>query len=244
MTAVAHKMDEAEAAGQRPGGSGSRHRRDDGGSGSRQRRDDAGSGSRQRRCILSGEVMPGDRLIRFVAAPDGQVVPDIGDKLPGRGLWVTATRDAVLAAAKKNVFARAAKAHVTAGSDLADRTERALVSRMLGDLGLARRSGALLLGFDNILRALEGPRPPAVMIEAGDGSADGKRKLYNAAHARGLKPEVVEGLTSAELGLALGRENVIHAAVQPGGLAERLICDGKRLRGFRTAMPAGSERDL
>jgi uncharacterized protein len=245
MTDVAHDIsDEEEAVRRSTAGFSLPVRHNDSGSRSRERRDDGGSGSRQRRCILSGEVMPDERLIRFVAAPDGQVVPDVGDKLPGRGLWVTATRDAVLAAAKKNVFARAAKAHVTAGPDLADRTEKALVARLLGDLGLARRSGALVLGFDNVLRALEGPRPPALMIEARDGSADGKRKLTNAAHARGLKPEVVEGLTGAELGLALGRENVIHAAVQPGGLAERLICDGKRLRGFRTVMPAGNERDL
>ena len=195
---------------------------------------------RQRRCIVSGEVMPDSRLIRFVAAPDGRVVPDVAAKLPGRGLWVTATRAAINQAVEKKLFARAAKANVAADIDLADRTEKALAARMLGDLGLARRSGALVLGFDNVVRALDGPRPPSVMVEASDGSGDGKRKLYNAAHARGLKPQLVECLTSAELGLALGRENVIHAAVQPGGLAERLTFDAGRLQGFR---PAGNERD-
>ena len=210
------------------------------GSGSRQRHDDGGSGSRQRRCIVSGEVMPDSRLIRFAAAPDGQVVPDAAAKLPGRGLWVTATRAAITQAVEKKLFARAAKANVTADTGLAHRAEQALVARMLGDLGLARRSGALVLGFDNVLRAFDGARPPALVVEASDGSGDGKRKLYNAAHARGLKPQLVECLTSAELGLALGRENVIHAAVQPGGLAERLIFDAERLQGFR---PAGNERD-
>lgn len=195
---------------------------------------------RERRCIVSGEVMPDSQLVRFVAAPDGQVVPDVAAKLPGRGLWVTATRKAVTLAVEKKLFARAAKANVTAAADLAERTEKALVTRMLGDLGIARRSGALVLGFDNVLRALDSARPPAVLIEAIDGSGDGKRKLYNAAHARGMKPQVLECLTSAELGLALGRENVIHAAVQPGGLAERLIFDAERLQGFR---PAGNERD-
>ena len=195
---------------------------------------------RERRCIVTGEVMPDSRLVRFVAAPDGQVVPDVAAKLPGRGLWVTATRKAVTLAVEKKLFARAAKANVTAATDLAERTEKALVTRMLGDLGIARRSGALVLGFDNVLRALDSARPPGVLIEAIDGSGDGKRKLYNAAHARGMKPQVLECLTSAELGLALGRENVIHAAVQPGGLAERLIFDAERLQGFR---PAGNERD-
>ena len=197
----------------------------------------------QRRCIVTGEIMPDSRLIRFVAAPDGQVVPDVAAKLPGRGLWVTATRAAIAQAVEKKLFARAAKANVTADKALADRTEQALVARMLGDLGLARRSGALVLGFDNVLRALDGVRPPRVMVEASDGSGDGKRKLYNAAHARGMKPQLVEGLTSAELGLALGRENVIHAAVQPGGLAERLILDAERLSGFRARPPARNERD-
>ena len=210
MTAVAHKMEETE------------------------------HGSRERRDIVSGTIMPDSRLIRFVASPDGVVVPDVAAKLPGRGLWVEASRDAVNKAVEKKLFARAAKAAVTADADLAARAEKALVTRMLGDLGIARRSGQLVLGFDNVLRALEGPKPPKVLIEAFDGAADGKRKLYAAAHRLELNCAVIESLTSAELGLALGRENVIHAAVQPGGLAERLTFDAERLKGFR---PAGNERD-
>ena len=189
---------------------------------------------RQRRDIVTGEIMPEHCLVRFVAAPDGTVVPDVAAKLPGRGIWVEATSKAIGIAVEKKLFARAAKANVSATRDLAERTEKALVSRMLGDLGLARRSGALVLGFDNVLRALDGPKqPPSLLIEAMDGAADGKRKLYNAAHARDLKPVVVECLSSAELGLALGRENVIHAAVQPGGLAERLTLDAQRLMALR-----------
>jgi predicted RNA-binding protein YlxR (DUF448 family) len=191
---------------------------------------------RERRDIVSGEVMPDARLIRFVAAPDGTVVPDVAAKLPGRGLWVAASQKAVATAVEKKLFGKAAKANVTAAPDLAERTEAALVARMLGDLGLARRSGALVLGFDNVLRALEGPKPPKALIEAFDGARDGKRKLYGAAHRLELECVVIETLTSAELGLALGRENVIHAAVQPGGLAERLIFDAQRLIGFRARM--------
>jgi uncharacterized protein len=196
---------------------------------------------RERRCIVTGEVMPDNRLVRFVLAPDGQVVPDVAAKLPGRGLWVSATRAAVAQAVEKKLFSRAAKAPAHATADLADRAEKALVARMVGDLGLARRSGALVLGFDNVLRALEGPKPPRLMIDASDGSADGKRKLYNAAYARGVKPQLITCLTSAELGLALGRENVIHAALQSGGLAERLMFDAERLSGFRAR--SGNERD-
>ena len=189
---------------------------------------------RERRDIVSGEVLPENRLIRFAVAPDGAVVPDVAAKLPGRGLWVAASKAAIAAAVEKKLFAKAAKANVSAGSDLPARTEAALVARMIGDLGLARRSGALVLGFDNVLRQLEGPKPPKVLIEAMDGSKDGKRKLYASAHRLELECPVIETLTSAELGLALGRENVIHAAVQPGGLADRLTFDAERLSGFRT----------
>jgi len=85
------------------------------------------------------------------------------------------------------------------------------------------------------------PKPPKVLIEAFDGAKDGKRKLYAAAHRLELNCVVIESLTSAELGLALGRENVIHAAVQPGGLAERLILDAERLSGFRAHPPTRNE---
>lgn len=112
---------------------------------------------------------------------------------------------------------------------------------MLGDLGIARRGGSLLLGFDNVLRGLQSAKPPKVLIEAFDGAADGKRKLYAAAHRLELNCVVIESLNSAELGLALGRENVIHAAVQPGGLAERLTFDAERLLGFRERLLARNE---
>ncbi len=198
---------------------------------------------RERRDIVSGEVLPENRLFRFVADPDGHVVPDAAAKLPGRGLWVEATKAAIDKAVEKKLFSRAAKAQVTATADLAARAEKALLARMVGDLGIARRSGSLLLGFDNVLRGLESAKPPKLLIEALDGSADGKRKLYAAAHRLELNCTVIESLTSAELGLALGRENVIHAAVQPGGLAERLTFDAERLSGFRTSGPSGNERD-
>jgi predicted RNA-binding protein YlxR (DUF448 family) len=193
-----------------------------------------GGEERERRDIVSGAVMPESRIIRFAFAPDGSVVPDVAAKLPGRGAWVAASRSAIAIAVERKLFARAAKANVSAAPDLPARTEAALVARMIGDLGLARRSGALVLGFDNVLRELEGPKPPKALIEAFDGSADGKRKLYAASHRLELECVVVETLTSAELGLALGRENVIHAAVQPGGFADRLILDAERLSGFRS----------
>jgi hypothetical protein len=229
MTAVAHKMDETDDM-RAPGARVARDQESSKGS-----RADA----RERRDIVSGSVMPENRLLRFVADPDGQVVPDVAAKLPGRGLWVEASKVAIAKAVEKKLFSRAAKAQVVADADLAARAEKALVARMLGDLGIARRAGNLVLGFDNVLRQLEGRKAPKLLIEAFDGASDGKRKLYAAAHRLELDCVVIETLTSAELGLALGRENVIHAAVQPGGLADRLMFDAERLSGFR----GRSERD-
>ncbi|HEX4027804.1 MAG TPA: RNA-binding protein [Rhizomicrobium sp.] len=228
MTAVAHRSNSDPTpprARQRAGGGDAVAR-----SGACEGR---GGDQRERRDIVSGEVMPENRLLRFVAGPDGQVVPDVAAKLPGRGLWVEASKVAIAKAVERKLFSRAAKAQVSADADLADRAEKALVSRMLGDLGIARRAGSLVLGFDNVLRQLDGPKPPRLLIEAFDGAPDGKRKLYAAAHRLELNCVVIETLTSAELGLALGRENVIHAAVQPGGLADRLMFDAERLSGFR-----------
>ena len=196
------------------------------------------TGGRERRCIVTGETLPDEKRVRFVVGPDSKIVPDIEETLPGRGIWVKAERAAVEKAVAKNLFARAAKAEVTVDADLPDRVERLLVRRMTGDLGLARKSGALVFGFDNVARALSEKTPPAVLIEASDGAEDGQRKVRNAALNQGLNPHFVHILSSAELALALGRENVIHAAVKPGRLAERLILEAARLEGFR---PAGRQ---
>ncbi len=207
---------------------------------------------RERRCLVSGEVLPEAELMRFAADPDGNVVPDVAASLPGRGMWVRSDRASVATAAAKNLFSRSAKAPLTASSDLPARVEALLVTRMQADLGLARRAGQLVLGFDNVRRTLDDKVPPAVLVEARDGAADGRRKLAGSAHAHSLKTETIDCLSTAELSLALGRENVIHAALKPGRLAERLIFDAGRLRGFRPvssakksagSTPAPSERD-
>ncbi|HEY0302379.1 MAG TPA: RNA-binding protein [Rhizomicrobium sp.] len=204
---------------------------------------DESDAMRERRCIVSGEVLSEDRLIRFAVSPDGVVVPDVAAVLPGRGIWVTADDKSVTAAVKKNLFAKAAKAPVKAAPDLARRVEAQLVARMQADLGLARRSGQIALGFDTVLKAIQSVPPPVLLVEACDGAADGKRKVFGAGHARGLKIETIECLTSAEIGLAVGRENVIHAALKSGRLQERLSFDARRLSGFRGVPPASHESD-
>jgi predicted RNA-binding protein YlxR (DUF448 family) len=196
------------------------------------------SDMRERRCLVSGEILSENELVRFAADPDGNVVPDIAAALPGRGMWVRADKSSVTTAVTKNLFSKSAKTALKADADLPDRVERLLVVRMQADLGLARRAAQAVFGFDNVLRALDEKVPPALLIEASDGAADGRRKLAGSAYARGLKIETIEALTSAELSLALGRENVIHAALKPGRLAERLIFDAGRLRGFRSTSQA------
>jgi uncharacterized protein len=205
-------------------------------------REDETSSGRERRCIVTGETLPDAERVRFVVGPDSAIYPDIEETLPGRGIWVKAERAAVEKAVAKNLFSRAAKAEVKADAGLADLVERLLIRRMTGDLGLARKSGALVFGFDNVARALSEKRPPAALIEASDGSDDGRRKLRNAALNQGLNPHFIYTLSSAELALALGRENVIHAAVKPGRLAERLILEAARLEGFRPAERQGVGR--
>lgn len=201
---------------------------------------------RDRRCIVSGEVLSEDKLIRFVVGPDGEITPDVAAKLPGRGIWVGATGAALDAAREKNLFAKAAKSNVKVAADLVPRVQALLVQRMQSDLGMARRSGQIILGFDSVLTALKSDMPPEVLVEASDGAADGKRKLFGAAHARGLKIETIECLTSAELSVAVGRENVIHAALKSGRLQERLSMDAGRLSGFRpvATRPSPHESDV
>jgi hypothetical protein len=182
-------------------------------------------------------VLPEARLLRFVLAPGGAVVPDVEARLPGRGLWVRAERASIAQAVAKRLFAKAAKAPAVAGPDLADRAEARLVERMLAHLGLARRAGELILGFDQVEKALRGANPPAVIVEAAEAAPDGRRKLQAAARAQAHVPFVIGTLTNAELSLALGKANVVHAALKPGRIAERLIFEAVRLCGFRPLKP-------
>ena len=191
---------------------------------------------RERRDIVSGEVMEEARLIRFVAGPDGAVVPDLARKLPGRGLWVAADRAAVEAAAKKGLFSRAAKARLQPGPNLADQVESLLKRRLLSGLGLARRAGELTSGFEKVSAAISSGRA-AWLIEASDGAADGRRKLRALARRQSRPPGVFGVFSAPELGLALGLENVIHTAFLAGRAADRWALDVQRLSGFCPLLP-------
>jgi len=191
---------------------------------------------RERRDIVSGAVMDEARLIRFVAGPDGVVTPDLARKLPGRGLWVAADRAAVAAAAKKGLFARAAKAKVTAPPDLASLVESLLKRRLLSGLGLARRAGDLTFGFEKVAAAIAAGKA-AWLVEASDGAADGRRKLWGKTRKQSPPTPIFGVFDAAELGLALGAENVIHTAFLAGRAADRWAQDALRLSGFCPLLP-------
>ncbi|PZQ56833.1 MAG: RNA-binding protein [Phenylobacterium zucineum] len=192
--------------------------------------------SRERRDVVSGEVMEEARLIRFVAGPDGLVVPDLARKLPGRGVWVAADRASVATAAKKGLFARSAKAPLKAAPDLPDQVAALLRARLLSALGLARRSGDLTSGFEKVSAAIVGGKA-AWVIEASDGAADGRRKILSQARRQTPPLGVVGVFASSELGLALGLENVIHTAFLAGRAAGRWAEDVRRLEGFSPLLP-------
>jgi hypothetical protein len=185
---------------------------------------------RERRCILTGEVKDPSLMVRFVVAPDGRLLPDLGGELPGRGLWLTASRAALEKAIRKGAFARAARAPVAIADGLADQIERLLERRCLDLLGLARRAGQVAVGFEKVKALIEAGKA-RVLIAARDGAADGRAKLARLA---GPLP-VVALFGAAELGLALGRENVVHAALGSGRLGERFLAETTRLSGFRPA---------
>ncbi|NBB52583.1 RNA-binding protein [Rhizobium sp. CRIBSB] len=203
---------------------------------------DAGQ-DRERRDLVTHQVMDESRLIRFVAAPDGSVVPDLGRKLPGRGLWVAADRASVETAVRKNGFSRAAKAPLKPAVDLANLVETLLVRRCLDQLGLARREGVLISGFEKSAAAIRGGRA-AWIIEAADGSADGRGKLLGLARHAVPRPGVCGAFTAEDLSLALGLENAIHGVLLAGGRADRWTIEVERLAGFRPLRPQDWGQDM
>jgi predicted RNA-binding protein YlxR (DUF448 family) len=187
-----------------------------------------------RRCIATGERQPKARLLRFVVAPDGTLTPDLAARLPGRGIWLTATREALALAIKKKAFSRAARGQVGIPPDLADRIETLLARRCLDAIGLARRADRAVAGYEKVreaLRAAHGGGSGAILLAAADGAEDGIRKL--AALAPDLP--TLRAFDAATLGKAFGRDHIVHALIAPGPLARRLAEDAGRLAGFRVA---------
>ncbi len=192
--------------------------------------DQAGRGPR-RRGIARGEVGAKHELMRVVVDPDGGLVPDPAGRLPGRGLWLSPRRDMLEKACARNLFAKAARAAVRLPEDLLGRTEGALRRRFLELLGLANRAGQTAAGFQKVRDRLAAGEA-ALLVHAVDAADDGRRKVVGLARARQPDLPIVTLFTAAELGRAVGRDNVVHLLVLPGGLAERLEAEAHRLAGL------------
>ena len=195
---------------------------------------------RERRDLVTHQAMDESRLIRFVVGPDGAVVPDLGRKLPGRGMWVEASRASVDAAVKKNLFSRSAKAPLKPAADLSETVETLLIRRCLDQLGLARREGVLISGFEKSAAAIRSSKA-AWLIEAADGASDGRGKLV--ALARHQTTRICGAFAADDLSLALGLENAIHAVLLHGGRADRWTLEVGRLAGFRSLRPVEWDLD-
>ncbi len=197
-----------------------------------------------RMCVVTRRVCSIDELIRFVVAPSGDVVPDLKRKLPGRGLWVAASRAAVAEAIRRKLFGRGFKREVRVSPDLAADTERLLALGAVEALAMAAKAGQVASGFGKVEEAIAQRRAVA-LIHAADGAVDGIRKLdarlasQTRQAAEDARPPgdvpIIAALSSAELDLALGRSNVIHAALLAGPASKTFLSRSRILVRYRTA---------
>ena len=194
-------------------------------------RRDADENGPLRRCIATGESLPPERLIRFVLSPDGVLTPDLAAELPGRGIWVTANRDALDKAVAGKGFSRAARRQINLPPDLGDQIAALLLRRTMQLLGIARKAGVAITGREKVEAQARNGKI-GVLIAASDGAEDGAAKLLRLAKA--VNPDIfyVSWLNGTELSLAFGRDNVIHAAIAQGRLADRFVMEAGRLLGF------------
>lgn len=202
-----------------------------------------GSAGAERRCIVTRKSAPRASLVRFVLGPDGAVVPDLAETLPGRGVWVSAEREAVETACSRSIFARALRAPARAPADLAGRIERLLAERCIALVGFARRADRIVFGRDPVKAAVAAGQI-ALLLAAADSA--GRDAADIAARFAGARFAV---LTSDEIGAALGRAGIVHLGLKPGRLADALARELRRLAGFRAAAshpslapPAGGHR--
>jgi predicted RNA-binding protein YlxR (DUF448 family) len=180
-----------------------------------------------RKCIATGEVQPKYGLVRFVVGPDDQVYPDILGKLPGRGMYVAADRAAIELAISKKLFTRAAKQQVKVQDDLLAEVEKQLARRVVDLISLQRKGGRAVAGYEKVKSWLQNEEAE-VLIQATDGSERGKTKLSTPHYGH-----YIGVLTADELGLAFGRQTVIHGALASGGLTLRVVEEAQRLKGVR-----------
>jgi len=190
--------------------------------------DDAAESGPLRRCVVTRERLAKERMIRFVIAPDRAVVPDLAARLPGRGIWLSAARNVVETARLRGAFAKAARGPVSVPPDLLEMLQAALVRRISESLGLARRAGQAVAGFEKAREWLRDGRV-GVVIQAADGSPEERARFLSSA--RGTVA-VHAPLSAEALGAVFGRDRAVHVVVAPGALAERIGLDCTRLGGL------------
>jgi uncharacterized protein len=205
-----------------------------------------GEDAPERLCAVTRRTCDPAKLLRFVAAPDGAIVPDLAGKLPGKGVWLSATRAIVLQAVRQKAFARSLKREVTASEKLADLVGDLMLRRVLDSLAIANKAGLVLCGSSKIDRALERGTVFA-LVHASDGAADGIRKLdqkfVHVLREAGVAEvdrdrRTQRFLTSQELSLAIGRTNVVHAGLRAGGASRTFLSEAERLLRYRLGVTA------
>jgi uncharacterized protein len=197
-----------------------------------------------RMCAVARQVRSIDELIRFVVSPAGEVIPDLKRKLPGRGLWISASRRAVAEAVRRHQFSRGFKREVRVSPSLATDTEALLARSAIEALAMAAKAGQVICGFGKVEEALRSRQAQAsiqALIHASDGAAEGIRKLdaivrQNAGvNDKSTQFPVLTALTSEQLDLALGRSNVIHAALLAGPASKTFLSRSQTLVQYRMA---------
>ncbi len=195
----------------------------------------------ERTCIVTREVREPGELIRFVAAPDRSVVPDLKRNLPGRGVWVTAKRAFVEQAVKNAVFSRGFKSAVKADESLPSMVEKLMTDAALNALGFARKAGECMNGSGKVEGSIRSGKAIAI-LHASDGAEDGLRKLKQATHAverdGGPRIKIWRIFTSTQMSMALGASNVIHAALIEGGAARNCMLRVTQLSNYREMEPS------
>ena len=197
-----------------------------------------------RMCAVARQVRPIDELIRFVVSPTGEVIPDLKRKLPGRGLWISASRDAVAEAVRRHQFSKGFRREVRVSPSLATDTEALLERGTIEALAMAAKAGQVICGFSKVEEALRSRQAQGsiqALIHASDGAVDGIRKLDAVVRQNaGVNDEsnrfpVFTGLTSEQLDLALGRSNVVHAALLAGPASKTFLSRSQSLVQYRMA---------
>lgn len=187
-----------------------------------------------RRCIVTRERLPKTKMVRFVADPHGNIVPDVSEKLPGRGVWVRSDRLTIDQACKVNAFSHGLKANLLKPENLSDKVEALLLRQCQGLLGIARKSGIIVTGFEKVQSRLRSHNTGWI-VEASDGANDGRQKLLRLIKAIRKDVQIAGALCAREIGDAIGQPTVVHVLLDQGSLADRWAIAYRKLIGFREA---------